>query len=111
MNDDARPISVEEAKRRLLEWSDEADEGLRQELQQAIESVKGSARRAVPWAAGAAAVLGFLMLKGRKGGGEGAEGGEGLLRRGVGVLRAAIRVGMFVLPLAKPFFNRRGRRD
>jgi hypothetical protein len=34
-----------------------------------------------------------------------------LLRRGVGVLRSAIRVAMFVLPLARPFFSGRGRRD
>ena len=107
MNDDAAPISVEEAKRRLLEWSDEADEGLRLELQQAVDSGgRQSTRRVVPWAAGAAAVLGFLALKGRKSGAEAAPGGDGLLRRGIGILRAGIRVAMFVLPLARPFFGR-----
>ncbi len=112
MEQNAQAISVQEAKLRLLEWSEQADEEMHQQVHALLESAKAGTRKVVPWAAGAALLFG--LLSGRGGArGDGDHPGEhgGPIRAGIRMLRTAVRVAIFVLPLVKPFFAKRPARE
>ncbi len=106
-------ISVGEAKQRLLEWSELADEAMHQEIHEVIATAKQGAMKAIPWAAGAALVMGLFAARSKRGGersgGGGGGGGQGILGKGIGILRMGIKVATIALPLVRPFFA--ARRD
>ena len=94
-----RDPGVEDARARLLEWSVDADAALHEQVHQVIESVTAKTRRVLPWAIGGIVVMGLL---GRR-----RKGDAGPARSWIGTLRTAIAVATTVLPLVRPFFEKK----
>lgn len=101
-------ISVREAKLRMLEWSERADEAIQQQVHEVIATARQGAMRAIPWAAGGALLVGLLAGRGKRAGDGRA---RGPISAGIGMVRTGIKVAMFVLPLVRPFLAQRQREE
>jgi hypothetical protein len=114
MSAEGGDISVQEAKARLLAWSEQADVEVHQELRAALATAKRGALATLPWAAGAALLMGLLTgrRKRDKESGHAGSGGAGGIGKLIGAARTAIRVATFALPLVRAFLaSRRPSRE
>jgi hypothetical protein len=96
-----------DAKAALLDWSMQADAELLAQLQDLVGSVKAKARKATPWAAGAAVLTGLLFGRKRRRRRDVDESDEPARGGTAGRIGSMVRIAFDLLPFILPLLRRR----